>query len=113
MKNIFVSSNTLIIGFKSCIRCFFSAFTFYSNRKLNYVNLEWNRIENLPPQLFHPDIHHSVAQVRLSHNKIARIHSHSFISFSAINLDLSYNGKQEDFSFIDVKTNSLLFVHSD
>lgn len=42
-------------------------------------------------QLFHPDIHHSILQLRLSHNKIASVQSHSFISFAAINLDLSYN----------------------
>lgn len=73
---------------------FCSDYSFYSNRNLTYVNLEWNRIETLPRQMFHPDIHQSISQVRLSHNKIQTILSESFLSFSAINLDLSYNSIQ-------------------
>lgn len=44
--------------------------------------------------MFHMDIHQSISQVRLSHNKIVSILSESFLSFPAINLDLSYNSIQ-------------------
>lgn len=71
-----------------------SDYSFYSNRNLTYVNLEWNRIETLPRQMFHPEIHQSISQVRLSHNKIQTILLESFLSFPAINLDLSYNSIQ-------------------
>lgn len=72
-----------------------SEYSFYSNPNLTYVNLEWNRLSGtLPRQIFHPDIHKSISQVRLSHNKISSIASESFLSFPAINLDLSYNSIQ-------------------
>lgn len=66
-------------------------YTFYSNHRLSYVNLEWNRLATLPPQMFHPNIHQSMTQLRLGHNRIQTIQSESFLSFPAINLDLSYN----------------------
>lgn len=71
-----------------------SEYTFYSNRNLTYVNLEWNRIELLPRQIFHPDIHQQVSQLRLSHNKISTVLSDSFLSFPGVNIDLSYNSIQ-------------------
>ncbi len=72
-----------------------SEYSFYSNPNLTYVNLEWNRLSGtLPRQIFHHDKHKSISQVRLSHNKISSIASESFLSFPAINLDLSYNSIQ-------------------
>jgi hypothetical protein len=59
------------------------------------VNLEWNRIGgSLARQMFHPDIHQSISQVRLSHNKIQTIQTESFVSFGGTHIDLSYNAIQ-------------------
>lgn len=75
-------------------------YSFYSNRNLTYVNLAWNKIQVLPRQLFHPDIHQAISQVRFSHNKIQTVQSESFLSFPASNLDLSYNEIQTGMNFI-------------
>jgi len=73
----------------------FREYCFYSNKNLSYVNLEWNRIGgSLTRQMFHPDIHQSISQVRLSHNKIQTIQAESFVSFGGSHLDLSYNAIQ-------------------
>lgn len=70
---------------------YFSDYAFYANKNISYVSLEFNRIANLPRQLFHPDIHASIRELRLAHNKIQTIHTDSFLSLPANHLDLSYN----------------------
>ncbi|PSN46305.1 hypothetical protein C0J52_18602 [Blattella germanica] len=52
----------------------------YTFGQLQYLNLEANRLENLPAQVFHPNVHKNLHDVRLSYNHIQTIETETFSS---------------------------------
>jgi Leucine-rich repeat (LRR) protein len=70
-----------------------SPYSFLSNKNVSYVNLEFNRIHTIPRQMFHPDVHTSIRELRLGHNRISNsILPETFLSLKVpLKLDLSYN----------------------
>ncbi|XP_069684863.1 chaoptin [Periplaneta americana] len=52
----------------------------YTFGQLHYLNLEANRLEYLPPEVFHPNVHKNLHDVRLSYNHIEILESETFAS---------------------------------
>jgi Leucine-rich repeat (LRR) protein len=52
----------------------------YNFGQLQYLNLEANRLGSLPPQVFHPNVHKNLQDIRLSYNHIEVLHSDTFSS---------------------------------
>ncbi|CAD7085443.1 unnamed protein product [Hermetia illucens] len=87
-------------------------------RELSYINLSFNRITNLPRNLFSAEIHNHLMEVVLSFNLISRIHSNTFhglLELQHINLasnsirTLEKNSftKLPYLTFIDLSNNNL------
>ncbi|XP_063230905.1 chaoptin-like [Bacillus rossius redtenbacheri] len=56
----------------------------YSFGKLQYLDLEYSRLDSIPPELFNGDIHEHLRDLRLSHNNIETIESDSFSSMNSL-----------------------------
>ena len=50
----------------------------YSFKNLQYLNLDGNRLSLIPVGLFHPNVHRSLKDIRLSYNHIMSIDPHTF-----------------------------------
>ncbi|KAF4518519.1 hypothetical protein B566_EDAN004263 [Ephemera danica] len=52
----------------------------YTFGQLQYLNLEANKLTRIPPQLFHPNVHRHLVDVRLAYNHLEEIESETFAS---------------------------------
>ncbi|KAF6203822.1 hypothetical protein GE061_002157 [Apolygus lucorum] len=83
LKELHLDNNNIkelpIKGFASC-------------RQLNHINLQFNKIETLPPNLFRPSTHKELEEVRLAFNKLTVIESLTFGNMQKLKLvDVSFN----------------------
>lgn len=56
----------------------------YSLGELQYLNLESNRLDALPKNLLHKNVHKKLLDVRLSYNRLRILDSHTFSSLSTL-----------------------------
>lgn len=73
--------------------------------ELTNLNLESNKIEIISPELFKPDIHEKLKEIRLSNNQLTKIYSNTFKSLANLEAIIISNNRirnlqSESFSYL-------------
>jgi Leucine-rich repeat (LRR) protein len=56
----------------------------YTFSQLQYLNLEANKLNRIPPELFHANVHRNLVDIRLAYNLIEEIETGTFTSLPAL-----------------------------